>query len=85
MSPKQLENRDKEERIFCAGTIWLLRVLFRTYLHKGTMASTFDNTRFVRRSKEEKKIFRKQLKASHILLKHEGISTVSQPTKVMLS
>lgn len=49
------------------------------------MASTLDNTGFVRRSKEEKKIIRKQLKASHILLKHEGITTVSQTTQVVLS
>ncbi|XP_008423742.1 alkylated DNA repair protein alkB homolog 8 isoform X3 [Poecilia reticulata] len=34
-----------------------------------------------RRGKEDKKVLRKQLKASHTLLKHEGISTASQPTK----
>ncbi|XP_005815060.1 alkylated DNA repair protein alkB homolog 8 [Xiphophorus maculatus] len=34
-----------------------------------------------RRGKEVKKVLRKQLKASHTLLKHEGISTASQPTK----
>lgn len=41
-----------------------------------------NNVKAVRRSKEEKKVLRKQLKASYILLKHEGISTASQPTKV---
>uniref|UniRef100_A0A674NJL8 tRNA (carboxymethyluridine(34)-5-O)-methyltransferase n=1 Tax=Takifugu rubripes TaxID=31033 RepID=A0A674NJL8_TAKRU len=48
------------------------------------MADTVDNTIFVKRSKVKKKILRKQLKASHILLKHEGISTVSQPTKSLV-
>ncbi|XP_040903307.1 alkylated DNA repair protein alkB homolog 8 [Toxotes jaculatrix] len=38
----------------------------------------------VRRSKEEKKVLRKQLKASHTLLKHEGISTTPQPTKSLV-
>uniref|UniRef100_A0A8C4NTG6 tRNA (carboxymethyluridine(34)-5-O)-methyltransferase n=1 Tax=Dicentrarchus labrax TaxID=13489 RepID=A0A8C4NTG6_DICLA len=38
----------------------------------------------VRRSKEEKKVLRKQIKASHTLLKHEGISTTSQPTKSLV-
>uniref|UniRef100_A0A3P8THT8 tRNA (carboxymethyluridine(34)-5-O)-methyltransferase n=1 Tax=Amphiprion percula TaxID=161767 RepID=A0A3P8THT8_AMPPE len=36
------------------------------------------------RSKEEKKVLRKQLKASHTLLKHEGISTAAQPTKSLV-
>uniref|UniRef100_A0A3Q3WZG6 tRNA (carboxymethyluridine(34)-5-O)-methyltransferase n=1 Tax=Mola mola TaxID=94237 RepID=A0A3Q3WZG6_MOLML len=36
------------------------------------------------RSKEEKKVLRKQLKTSHSLLKHEGVSTVSQPTKSLV-
>ncbi|XP_067252441.1 alkylated DNA repair protein alkB homolog 8 isoform X2 [Chanodichthys erythropterus] len=40
-----------------------------------------DSSRSVRRTKEEKKLLRRQIKASHILLKHEGISTVSHPTK----
>lgn len=40
------------------------------------------NMKSVRRSKEEKKVLRKQLKTSYSLLKHEGVSTVSQPTKV---
>lgn len=35
-----------------------------------------------RKSKEEKKVLRKQLKASHTLLKHEGVCTTPQPTKV---
>ncbi|CAK6970368.1 alkylated DNA repair protein alkB homolog 8 [Scomber scombrus] len=38
----------------------------------------------VRRSKEEKKVLRKQIKASHTLLKHEGISTTSLPTKSLV-
>lgn len=40
------------------------------------------NVNIVKKSKEEKKVLRKQLKASHTLLKHEGISTAPQPTKV---
>lgn len=44
--------------------------------------SVENNVKAVRRSKEEKKVLRKQIKASHTLLKHEGISTTSQPTKV---
>lgn len=39
----------------------------------------------VRRSKEDKKVLRKQIKASHTLLKHEGIATSTQPTKVNCS
>uniref|UniRef100_A0A8C5FZF1 tRNA (carboxymethyluridine(34)-5-O)-methyltransferase n=1 Tax=Gouania willdenowi TaxID=441366 RepID=A0A8C5FZF1_GOUWI len=35
-------------------------------------------------SKEEKKVFRKQLKSSHTLLKHEGIRTAQQPTKSLV-
>ncbi|XP_052003424.1 alkylated DNA repair protein alkB homolog 8-like isoform X1 [Xyrauchen texanus] len=45
------------------------------------MENSMDNTRAIRRTKEEKKLLRRQIKASHILLKHEGISTVSHPTK----
>ncbi|KAM4742090.1 tRNA (carboxymethyluridine(34)-5-O)-methyltransferase alkbh8 [Anableps anableps] len=37
-----------------------------------------------RRSKEDKKVLRKQLKASHTLLKHEGICTAPQPTKSLV-
>lgn len=44
--------------------------------------SVENNVKAVRRSKEEKKVLRKQIKASHTLLKHEGISTAPQPTKV---
>ncbi|XP_059186442.1 alkylated DNA repair protein alkB homolog 8 [Centropristis striata] len=47
-------------------------------------ASVESNVKSVRRSKEDKKVLRKQLKASHTLLKHEGISTVSQPTKSLV-
>ncbi|XP_008307998.1 alkylated DNA repair protein alkB homolog 8 [Cynoglossus semilaevis] len=38
----------------------------------------------VRRSKEDKKVLRKQIKASHTLLKHEGIATSTQPTKSLV-
>ncbi|XP_061576269.1 alkylated DNA repair protein alkB homolog 8 [Cololabis saira] len=38
----------------------------------------------VRRSKEEKKVFKKQLKASYILLKHEGIGIAPKPTKSLV-
>ncbi|XP_015244795.1 PREDICTED: alkylated DNA repair protein alkB homolog 8 isoform X1 [Cyprinodon variegatus] len=37
-----------------------------------------------RRSKEDKKVLKKQLKASFTLLKHEGISTASHPTKSLV-
>ncbi|XP_039987691.1 alkylated DNA repair protein alkB homolog 8 [Xiphias gladius] len=43
-----------------------------------------NNLKAVRRSKEEKKVLRKQIKASYILLKHEGISTTQQPTKSLV-
>ncbi|XP_035536483.1 alkylated DNA repair protein alkB homolog 8 isoform X1 [Morone saxatilis] len=43
-----------------------------------------NNVKAVRRSKEEKKVLRKQIKASHTLLKHEGIGTTSQPTKSLV-
>ncbi|KAJ8410812.1 hypothetical protein AAFF_G00187690 [Aldrovandia affinis] len=42
------------------------------------------NVKLVRRTKEEKKLLRKQLKASHTLLKHEGINTASLPTKSLV-
>ncbi|KAK7158131.1 hypothetical protein R3I93_009358 [Phoxinus phoxinus] len=45
------------------------------------MESSMDSLKSVRRSKEEKKLLRRQIKTSHTLLKHEGINTVSQPTK----
>ncbi|XP_054456783.1 alkylated DNA repair protein alkB homolog 8 [Anoplopoma fimbria] len=47
-------------------------------------ASVENNVKAVRRSKEDRKVFRKQLKASHTLLKHEGISTAPQPTKSLV-
>uniref|UniRef100_A0A3B5ASM3 tRNA (carboxymethyluridine(34)-5-O)-methyltransferase n=1 Tax=Stegastes partitus TaxID=144197 RepID=A0A3B5ASM3_9TELE len=43
-----------------------------------------NNVNAVRRSKEEKKVLKKQIKASHTLLKHEGISTAAQPTKSLV-
>ncbi|XP_071353056.1 tRNA (carboxymethyluridine(34)-5-O)-methyltransferase alkbh8 isoform X2 [Trachinotus anak] len=46
--------------------------------------SVENNVKAVRRSKEEKKVLRKQIKASHILLKHEGISTAPEPTKCLV-
>ncbi|KAJ8256777.1 hypothetical protein COCON_G00189290 [Conger conger] len=42
------------------------------------------NVKLVKRSKEEKKLLRKQLKASHTLLKHEAINTASLPTKTLV-
>lgn len=52
-------------------------------LKRRTMdASEENNVKSVRRSKEEKKLLRKQIKASHTLLKHEGIRTASQPSRV---
>lgn len=41
-----------------------------------------NDAKAVRRSKEEKKVLKKQIKASHTLLKHEGVRTAPQPTKV---
>nr|XP_020495617.1 alkylated DNA repair protein alkB homolog 8 isoform X1 [Labrus bergylta] len=43
--------------------------------------SVENNVNGIRRSKEEKKILKRQIKASYTLLKHEGITTTSQPTK----
>lgn len=52
-------------------------------LKQRTMdASEENNVKAVRRSKEEKKLLRKQIKASHTLLKHEGIHTAPQLTRV---
>ncbi|XP_070685529.1 tRNA (carboxymethyluridine(34)-5-O)-methyltransferase alkbh8 [Pempheris klunzingeri] len=48
------------------------------------MDSVENDVKAVRRSKEEKKVLKKQIKASHTLLKHEGISTASQPTKSLV-
>ncbi|XP_047664878.1 alkylated DNA repair protein alkB homolog 8 isoform X2 [Tachysurus fulvidraco] len=43
-----------------------------------------QNVESVRKSKEEKKLLKRQIKASHILLKHEGITTALQPTQCVL-
>lgn len=43
-----------------------------------------QNVKSVRRSKEDKKLLKRQIKASHILLKHEGITTASQPTQCVV-
>ncbi|XP_041851484.1 alkylated DNA repair protein alkB homolog 8 [Melanotaenia boesemani] len=43
-----------------------------------------NNVKAVRKSKEEKKVLRKQIKASHTLLKHEGVDTTSKPTKSLV-
>ncbi|KAM9317771.1 tRNA (carboxymethyluridine(34)-5-O)-methyltransferase alkbh8 [Pholidichthys leucotaenia] len=43
-----------------------------------------ENVKPARRSKDEKKVLRKQIKASYTLLKHEGISTAAQPTKSLV-
>ncbi|XP_012693354.2 alkylated DNA repair protein alkB homolog 8 [Clupea harengus] len=48
------------------------------------MDSRAENVKAVRKTKEEKKLLRKQIKASHTLLKHEGINTVSQPTEYLV-
>ncbi|XP_067102403.1 alkylated DNA repair protein alkB homolog 8 isoform X1 [Osmerus mordax] len=48
------------------------------------MEPCLENVKSSRKSKEEKKLLRKQIKASHVLLKHEGISTVSQPTQSLV-
>lgn len=40
------------------------------------------NVKVCRMGKLDKKLLRKQVKSSHTLLKHEGISTRSEPTKV---
>ncbi|XP_068612791.1 alkylated DNA repair protein alkB homolog 8 [Brachionichthys hirsutus] len=46
--------------------------------------SVENNLKTVRRSKEEKKLLRKQIKANHVLLKHESISAVSHSTKSLV-
>uniref|UniRef100_A0AAQ4SA32 CWF19 like cell cycle control factor 2 n=1 Tax=Gasterosteus aculeatus aculeatus TaxID=481459 RepID=A0AAQ4SA32_GASAC len=57
----------------------------RTTLRGRTMdAGTGNSVGAVRRSKEDRKVLRKQLKASHTLLKHEGIRTTPQPTKTLV-
>ncbi|KAM6946007.1 tRNA (carboxymethyluridine(34)-5-O)-methyltransferase alkbh8 [Aplochiton taeniatus] len=42
------------------------------------------NVTSIRRTKKGNKLLRKQIKTSHVLLKYEGISTVSQPTKSLV-
>ncbi|XP_051933730.1 alkylated DNA repair protein alkB homolog 8 isoform X1 [Hippocampus zosterae] len=42
------------------------------------------NTKVCRMGKLDKKLLRKQIKSSHTLLKHEGISTRSEPTKSLV-
>ncbi|XP_071402708.1 tRNA (carboxymethyluridine(34)-5-O)-methyltransferase alkbh8-like, partial [Centroberyx affinis] len=48
------------------------------------MDTSVENVKAAKRSKEERKLLRKQIKASHTLLKHEGISTAPQPTKSLV-
>uniref|UniRef100_UPI003AB0044F tRNA (carboxymethyluridine(34)-5-O)-methyltransferase alkbh8 isoform X1 n=1 Tax=Centroberyx gerrardi TaxID=166262 RepID=UPI003AB0044F len=48
------------------------------------MDPSVENVKAAKRSKEERKLLRKQIKASHTLLKHEGISTAPQPTKSLV-
>ncbi|XP_006628174.3 alkylated DNA repair protein alkB homolog 8 [Lepisosteus oculatus] len=43
-----------------------------------------EGVKLQKKTKEEKKLLRKQLKASHTLLKHEGIDTVLIPTKSLV-
>ncbi|XP_061684308.1 alkylated DNA repair protein alkB homolog 8 [Syngnathoides biaculeatus] len=43
-----------------------------------------NNLKACRRSKVDKKLLRKQIKSSHTLLKHEGITTTSEPTKSLV-
>ncbi|XP_061537513.1 alkylated DNA repair protein alkB homolog 8 isoform X2 [Phycodurus eques] len=43
-----------------------------------------NNLKAFRRSKVDKKLLRKQMKSSHTLLKHEGISTALEPTKSLV-
>ncbi|XP_028320964.1 alkylated DNA repair protein alkB homolog 8 isoform X2 [Gouania willdenowi] len=50
----------------------------------GRTMDPVNNVTPMRKSKEEKKVFRKQLKSSHTLLKHEGIRTAQQPTKSLV-
>ncbi|XP_035239619.1 alkylated DNA repair protein alkB homolog 8 [Anguilla anguilla] len=47
-------------------------------------SSLNGNVKLVKKSKDEKKLLRKQLKASHTLLKHEGINTASLPTQSLV-
>lgn len=83
ISSQHREFRQSVERFVSSGTICPCHFLYPGMFNWRTMAAT-GKTHFIKRSKEEKKIFRKQSKASHMLLKHEGILIVSQPTKVML-
>ncbi|XP_054651187.1 alkylated DNA repair protein alkB homolog 8 [Dunckerocampus dactyliophorus] len=46
--------------------------------------SVETNLKVDRRRKSDKKLLRKQVKSSHTLLKHEGISTTSQPSKSLV-
>uniref|UniRef100_A0A8C7FXR6 tRNA (carboxymethyluridine(34)-5-O)-methyltransferase n=1 Tax=Oncorhynchus kisutch TaxID=8019 RepID=A0A8C7FXR6_ONCKI len=48
------------------------------------MGSGTNHSGNTKQNQWEKKLLRKQIKASHTLLKHEGISTVSQPTKSLV-
>ncbi|XP_062842129.1 alkylated DNA repair protein alkB homolog 8 [Trichomycterus rosablanca] len=48
------------------------------------MEGSVQNVRSVKRSKEEKKVIKRNIKTSHTLLKHEGIITATQPTKYLV-
>ena len=51
--------------------------------NSDTMELSEANVNAVKMSKEQKKLIRKQMKACHILQKHDGIRTASHVTKVI--
>ncbi|XP_077578046.1 tRNA (carboxymethyluridine(34)-5-O)-methyltransferase alkbh8 isoform X2 [Stigmatopora nigra] len=62
-----------------------LSCFFRTNLKPRTMDVNVEcDTKAYRRSKIDKKLLRKQIKSSHTLLRHEGISTTPVPTKSLV-
>ncbi|KAM9431905.1 tRNA (carboxymethyluridine(34)-5-O)-methyltransferase alkbh8 isoform 2-T2 [Clarias gariepinus] len=48
------------------------------------MEAPAQRVQSARRSKEDKKLLKRQMKASHTLLKHEGITAASQPTQCVV-
>lgn len=59
-----------------------LRLTFYTFFFFLSIAMDSNHQSNYKLSKTEKKFLRKQIKARHTLLRHEGIETVSCATQV---
>ena len=61
---------------------WLLSLTFCPSFFFSSIVMNSNHQSNYKLSKTEKKLLRKQIKARHTLLRHEGIETVSYATQV---